>query len=228
MLYMKFYTRALAKIIGATAAVAISLLLLYGVFGERAILREHGLPGIFLTALLSHLSIIARGAFIPVLISLTEFYNPALLGLAAGLGGALGEAAAYYWGSGIRDSFDAQREKSLSRFTEKYGLLLLFLFASSPLPDTPIVLLAGSFRLPLWRVILIQVIGKTTLYLSGTYIGGLIFMELKSIFDYEITSVILLAISVVLCILVSWRKSRDKILESINRIITFCFKASEK
>lgn len=222
---MRFFTKALFKIIGAAIAVAISLLVLYGTLYDGVILKDYGLPGVFLAALLSHLSIIARGAFLPALLSLTEFYSPALLGLTAGLGGALGEVTAYYWGSGIRDAFNTRREKDdLTKLAERYGLILLLLFASSPLPDTPIVLLAGSFSLPLWKVISIQVIGKTTLYLAGAYIGGLIFMELKSVFDYEITSAILLALSFILCILVSWRKSRDKILKGIDKIITACFK----
>ncbi|MEM2320594.1 MAG: VTT domain-containing protein [Candidatus Bathyarchaeia archaeon] len=219
---MRFFTKALAKIIGAAIAVAISLLALYdGVF-----LKDYGLLGVFLAALLSHLSIIARGAFLPALFSLTEFYGPVLLGLTAGLGGALGEVTAYYWGSGIRDAFNTKREKdNLPKLAERYGLIILLLFASSPLPDTPIVLLAGSLRLPLWKVISIQVIGKTILYLAGAHIGCLIFMELKSVFDYEITSTILLVASFTLCILVSWRKSRDKILRGIDKIITACFKA---
>ncbi|MEM2261961.1 MAG: hypothetical protein QXK24_05870, partial [Ignisphaera sp.] len=83
--YMGAYIKALAKIVSATLAVIVSLFVLYGVFMDRAVLVEYGLPGIFLAALLSHLSIVARGMFLPALLSLTEFYSPVLLGFVAGL-----------------------------------------------------------------------------------------------------------------------------------------------
>ncbi|MEM2578055.1 MAG: hypothetical protein QXJ19_04675 [Candidatus Bathyarchaeia archaeon] len=217
--YMGAYIKALAKVVSATLAVIVSLFVLYGVFMDRAVLVEYGLPGIFLVALLSHLSVVARGMFLPALLSLTEFYSPVLLGFVAGLGGALGETTAYCWGSGIRDAFSCDGSKgSSSKIAEKYGLLTLLLFASSPLPDTPIVLLLASLRLPLWKVILVQIVGKTILYLAGAYVGGLIFIELKSAFEYETTSLILLAASLILCIIVSWRKTRDKILKTVSKI----------
>lgn len=221
--------RVLAKIFGVVAAVALSLILLYKMLVESAVLWNYGLLGIFLAALLSHLSIIARGFFLPTLLSLTELYNPAVLGLIAGLGGALGEVTAYYWGSGIRDTLDDQRgDDPLPKLAERYGLLVMLLFASSPLPDTPIVLLAGSLRLPLWKVMTVQLIGKTILYVAGTYVGGLIFMELKSIFEYEATSIMLLVASLILCALISWRKSRDAILKILNKVIAVCFKVYGK
>lgn len=216
---MGAYIKALAKIVSATLAVVVSLFVLYGVFMDRAVLVEYGLLGIFLVALLSHLSVVARGAFLPALLSLTEFYSPVLLGLVAGLGGALGETTAYCWGSGIRDAFNSgEGEGSSLKIAEKYGIVTLLLFASSPLPDTPIVLLLASLRLPLWKVILVQVAGKTILYLAGAYVGGLIFVELKSVFEYETISLILLVASLTLCIVVSWRKSRDRILKIISKI----------
>lgn len=226
---MKFSARALAKILGAVVAIAISLMVLYEVFAGNAALQKYGLPGIFLVALLSHLSIVARGIFLPALLSLTEFYSPFLLGFVAGLGGAFGEVTAYYWGSGIRDALDSPRRGVVQpRMAERYGLILMLLFASSPLPDTPIILLAGSLRFPLWKVIVIQFIGKISLYTAGTYIGGFIFMEFKSILEYELASTLLLAISLILCILISWRRSREKILKIVDRVIAVFFKTYRK
>lgn len=226
---MRVSAGALLRILGAAVAAVISLIILYRTFTDGTALWGYGLLGAFLAALLSHLSIIARGVFLPALLSLTEFYSPAVLGLVAGLGGALGEVTVYYFGSGVRSALDTQRENDpLSKFAGRYWLILMVLFAASPLPDTPIVLLAGSFRLPIWKVILIQFIGKTTLYITGAYVGGFIFMELRSTLEYETTSILLLIISLILCVLVSWRKSRDKILEISERVITLCLKICRK
>ncbi|MEM2455058.1 MAG: hypothetical protein QXN21_03860 [Candidatus Bathyarchaeia archaeon] len=224
---MKVSASALFRIFGAAVTVVLSFIMLYRVFVDGAALWSYGLLGVFLAALLSHLSIIARGVFLPALLSLTEFYNPAVLGLVAGLGGAFGEVTVYFLGSGIRNTLDDRREDDpLSKLAEKYWLILMILFAASPLPDTPIVLLAGSFRLPLWKVILIQATGKTTLYVAGAYVGGLVFMELKSTLEYETASIILLAASLILSIIVSWRKSRDKILKVLGKIYHVLLKDS--
>lgn len=226
---MKLSFKALAKILSAVVVAAFSLLILYKMFGDEALINGYGLPGVFIAALLSHLSIVARGMFLPALLALTEVYNPALLGFVAGLGGALGEVTAYYWGSGIRDAIEGgSAGSSPSKPLERYGLLLMLLFASSPLPDTPIVLLAGSLRFPLSKIVLIQVVGKSVLYLMGAYVGGFVFMELKSALGYEATSALLLAASLALCILVSWKRSRDKILELVNRVLTYCFRLHRK
>jgi len=223
-------SRVPVKIIGAALTIAVSLVILCKAFTSNATLGSYGILGIFLAALLSHLSIVARGFFLPAFLSLTELYNPIVLGLAAGLGGALGEVTAYCWGLGIRETLNNRGNSDpLPRWAEKYGFLLMLLFASSPLPDTPIVLLSGSLRLPLRKVVLIQVVGKTALYSAGAFLGGFIFMEIKSTFSDEIiSSAIILIASTLLCILVSWRRSRDKILKILKRVIeplyNWCFR----
>lgn len=218
---MKKRAKALIKLLGAIISMVFSFIILYGRFINDNSLGNYGLLGIFLAALFSHLTIVARGLFIPIFLPLTEVYNPVILGLTAGLGGAFGEIVAYYWGSGIKEILNSnwQGKESLHRRTEKYGLLIALIFASSPLPDTPIMLLAGSLRFSLWKLILIQIIGKTTLYSVGAVVGSIIFMELKSAVEEMITSIIILFASIILCIVVSWGKSREKILKILDKIM---------
>jgi len=212
--------RALIILFSAVITAFLSLLILYGNFLNVSPLGNYGLIGVFLAALFSHLTVIARGLFIPTLLKLTEFYNPLILGLISGLGGAFGELTAYYWGLGIKEALASGKQTNdLPKWVEKYGLIVVLLFAASPLPDTPIILLAGSLRFPLWKLLIIQMIGKTTLYSIGAVVGGLIFMELASVVEEMIMSTIILIASIILCIAISWSKSREKLLEISIKIM---------
>lgn len=212
--------KAIIKLSGIIATVILSTLTLYKLPINYVLLKEHEIIGVFFSALFSHLAIIARGFFMPLFLSMTERYSPFLLGLSAGLGGGLGEIIAYYWGLSIKETVSSNKDRAddpLPKWIEKYGLLAILLFASSPLPDTPIILLAGALHFPLWKLIVAQVVGKTTLYTLGAIFGGLIFMELRSMVEEVIISTIILAFSVTLCLLVSWNRSRRKILGILDR-----------
>jgi len=213
------FLKALIILFGVIIVASLSLLILYGNLLNIGSLTNYGLIGVFLAALFSHLTVIARGLFIPVFLALTELYNPLILGLAAGLGGAIGELTAYYWGLGIKEALTSSKLSNIPKWVENYGLIVILFFAASPLPDTPIILLAGSLSFPLWKMLLVQIIGKTTLYSFGAIVGGLIFMELSSVVEEIIVSTIILVASIILCIAVSWSKSREKLFELSIKIM---------
>ncbi len=59
---------------------------------------QYGLGGVFLVSLLSHATMVARDIFVPLFLTLSRFYNPLILGAAAGVGGALGDLVPYLLG----------------------------------------------------------------------------------------------------------------------------------
>jgi len=216
---MKVRVKDLLSLLGVAAAAVLSALILLGTLSSNALLGDYGLIGIFVMALLSHLTIIARGLFLPAFLSLTQIYNPLTLGLAAGLGGGIGEMITYCWGLGIKKTLTSINEHAdpLPKWAERYGLIVALLFASSPLPDTPIMLLAGALRFPPHKILMIQLAGKTILYSIGASIGGFIFMELKSATEDITASIIVLIASVTLTIIISWSRSREKIMRIIRK-----------
>lgn len=218
---MRIRIKALTRILGVSLTMILSSLTLYRLPGIIW-LKEQEILNVILTAFFSHLAIIARGFFVPLFLSLTEKYHPLLLGLSAGLGGGLGEIIAYYWGLSVRESLASDVDErevgdAIPKWIEKYGIIAVLLFAASPLPDTPIILLAGALRFPLWKMIIIQIIGKTTLYSFGAIFGGIIFMELKSMAEETLISTIILVFSVALCALISWSPSRKRILRVLDK-----------
>jgi membrane protein YqaA with SNARE-associated domain len=154
--------KAFVNIAAAVTAAAVSAVILYEMLIAGSLLQEAGLAGVFLASMFSHLTIVGRDMFVPTFLALAPRYHPLLLGLAAGLGGAIGEVSTYYWGLGIKDALKgAEKDDTLPKWVEKYGLLAVLIVSATPLPDTPIVLLAGSARLPLRKLLVVEASGKT-------------------------------------------------------------------
>jgi len=122
--------RAVLNISAAVLTATISGVILHQILFVGRILEEAGLLGIFTVSMLGHLTVIGRDLFTPAFIAMIKYYNPIFLGVSAGLGGAVGEVTAYYWGLGIREAFhDGREESAVYRWIEKYGLLVILLVA---------------------------------------------------------------------------------------------------
>lgn len=107
-----------------------------------------------------------------------------------------------------------ERGDALPKWVEKYGIITLLVVAASPLPDTLIILLAGTARSSLKKLLLILAVGKTALYSLGAVAGGFILGELSSPVQELVLSTLIIAVLIVfMCVIVSWSKTRDKIFD---------------
>jgi membrane protein YqaA with SNARE-associated domain len=207
--------RAVIGILGVSAMAILSALILWRSMVDPNSLGQLGLIGVFLASLLGHLTVVAKDMFLPMYLSLTSTYHPAALGLAAGTGAALGEVATYVLGWGIAETVGDERsqtENKLADWIRRYGLWAVLLVASTPLPDTPIVLIAGSNRLPIGKLLVAELLGKTTLYSIGAVFGGYVFNGLVGVFGGLATSILTVVVSILFCIGITWSKSRELIL----------------
>ena len=212
--------KAIANIAAVILTAVISAIILYETMFTGGMLQEAGLLGIFLASMFSHLTVIGRDLFVPAFINLMVLYNPLVLGFSAGLGAALGEVTTYYWGMGIQEAFQENSQSSVvTKWIKKYGLIAILLVAASPLPDTPIVLLAGTARFPFKKFLAIQIIGKTTYYSLGAVLGNVVFLGLSNYVEEWILLAVVLAGSLVLCVTASWSKSREWILRLLRKIL---------
>jgi membrane protein YqaA with SNARE-associated domain len=207
--------RAVIGILGVSATAILSALVLWRSMVNPESLGQFGLIGVFVASLLGHLTVVAKDMFLPMYLSLTSTYHPVALGLAAGTGAALGEVATYVLGWGIAESVGDQRsqtENKIVNWIRRYGLWAVLLVASTPLPDTPIVLIAGSNRLPFRKLLVAELLGKTTLYSVGAVFGGFVFNGLVGVFGGLATSLFTVAVSILFCVGITWERSRELIL----------------
>jgi membrane protein YqaA with SNARE-associated domain len=206
--------------VAATALVSGYLLLLF--FTDTAKVEEMGLWGIFVVTLLSHSTMVARDIFVPLFLALTPIYNPILLGVTAGVGGAIGDIVPYLLGLGVAETVESSGGKAedlVGKWIKKYGLWAVLVVAATPLPDLPVVMLAGTRRLPLHKLLVIEVIGKSALYTLGAWVGGWVFEILIGAVGGTVASVGMVVVSIVFSIALTWPPSRDWLFRLLDRFI---------
>ncbi len=212
--------KALMNVALVILIAMISAIILYHTVFVEDILQGGGIFSIFLVSMLSHLTIIGRGVFIPIFINFLRYYNPLALGFSSGLGAAIGEITTYYCGLGIKESLQENCQNTqVTKFIKKYGLIAILLVAASPLPDTPIVLLAGTANLPLNKFLAIQILGKTVYYSFSAVAGNTVLEGLSNYMEEWILSAVVLASSLIICVMASWSKGRRWIVNSLRKIL---------
>jgi membrane protein YqaA with SNARE-associated domain len=214
-------TKAVVSVLGVSATAIISGLLLWRMLFGGEDITSLGLGGIFLASMLSHLTMVARDLFVPLFIPLTALYHPVLLGFSAGVGGAIGDVSAYALGWGVSESLEGKNktEDLVDRWVSKYGLWAILVVAATPLPDLPIVMLAGSRRLPLKKLLVIEAAGKTALYSVGAFFGGRVFEVLIGAVGGLTASALLVVASIAFTFLITWGPSRDYIFGLIEKVV---------
>ncbi len=169
--------------------------------GIAEILQEfaaaYGYPGVFLISLVGSVIPFLPLPYLAAVVFLSGSSDPLLLGLAAGAGGAVGKIASYYLGRlGYLASGEANKKNldAIRGMVTRYGMIGVFIFAVTPLPDDMYVVPMGIARLPFWRFFLANLAGKALLSVLVAYAGRAYFSYLTPFLGEES---ILLLLSVV-------------------------------
>ena len=136
-------------------------------------LGNYGYLGAFLISLLTNATIILPMPSLLLLFPLGAAFNPVYVGIAAGVGGAIGEMTAYvagYTGKGIWK--DNPGYLKAVAWLKRWGMLVVFLFAVSPMPLDLMGLAAGNLRLPAWKFFVPCVPAKIIKYIILAFIGA--------------------------------------------------------
>jgi len=176
----------LEKTLVAILAVAVILvtvvLLMVGVQGIYALthaLIGLGYLGAFLSGVLGTsslmISILPPQVVVFVMSAPALGFNPLLVGISAGLGAGIGQYFHYYVGAGGRFLLSEKRRASVEKWKarlDKYGVLLIFLFAATPLtPDDLLWIPLGAMNYPKLKAFVSAIAGKTVMLVICAY-GG--------------------------------------------------------
>ncbi len=165
---------AVIRILAVLAVVAISVL----VFSIRDRVEQFaafGYPGIFLIALLANATVFLPAPGVAVVFAMGHVFNPLLVGLAAGTGGALGELSGYLAGFGSQGVVErTDIYNRIHPWVEKYGGWAILILSAIPNPFFDLAgVAAGVTKLPLWRFLLFcwagQLIKMTAFAYAGAY-----------------------------------------------------------
>ena len=139
-------------------------------------LGDLGYAAGFLLAMVSSATILLPGTILPAVAAMGLHYNPVFLGLACGLGSAIGELTGYYFGYYGRSAFhingsipEFRRQKL---WIQEFEFIFLFVVACIPNPFFDIAgIAAGTLKVPVWRFLIPVFMGKAIKYGLTAYLG---------------------------------------------------------
>jgi membrane protein YqaA with SNARE-associated domain len=136
--------------------------------------RRYGYLGIFLTALISNLSILSPATMIAVVLG-GRIYNPMLVGVVAALGSILGEIIAYQVGSSGTSMVEHKPWFARVRgYMEKYGAVTIIAVTAVPQPIVNISgLVAGVIDYPFFKFLLASYTGNWIQHTVTALLGKL-------------------------------------------------------
>ncbi len=175
---------------------------------------HYGYLGVFTTALLGSVVPFLPIPYLIVVVVLSNYLNPLALGIAAGLGGAIGKTTSYFLGRAGYLVSKTQTKKNMDALRSiagKYGDLGVFIFAATPLPDDVCFVPIGVVRFPFWRFLLANAAGKLVLAIAVAYSGRAYFNVARILLGESnwVATIAIMVVTVVATILllrVDWEK----------------------
>ena len=191
---------------------------------------QYGYFGIFLISLVGALSIFFPIPYTVVIFALGGLkvgeawaFEPIWIAVAAGIGSALGEFSGYLVGFGGRRVIGERYKKKmefLMKLFDRFGAIVIFLFALTPLPDDLLFIPLGVMRYSLVRALVPALIGKICMNFIVAYSGRFSVQIIRDIFGVEsewisalvgmVLALILLVIVFVVMFKVDWEKLFEK------------------
>ena len=193
---------------------------------------SYGYLGVFFISLLGATSI-----FVPIPSTVVIFiiagntaFDPVLIAVFAGLGAAVGEFTGYLVGLGGRKVIGNRYKKKmdvLMRLFKRFGPVVIFLFALTPLPDDLVFVPLGMMRYSVLGAFIPALLGKLLSNLIVAYAGRYLIFAVRDFFGVEgegmslligtILAVVLLVVVLVIMFKVNWEKIAEKYLDATEK-----------
>ncbi|MHB1415294.1 MAG: VTT domain-containing protein [Chloroflexota bacterium] len=127
-------------------------------------LANYGYLGVAAIMFVSNATVLLPMPGLATVTAAGALWNPLLVGLAAGIGGAGGELIGYLAGFGAHDMLDARRSRFFERVKDevgKHGFFAILVLAAVPNPFFDVVgLAAGSVAYSPWRFYVAVALGN--------------------------------------------------------------------
>jgi membrane protein YqaA with SNARE-associated domain len=191
---------------------------------------QYGYFGIFLISLVGALAIFFPIPYTVVIFTLGGLkvgeawvFEPVWIAIAAGIGSAFGEFSGYLVGFGGRRVIGERYKKKmefLMKLFDRFGPIVIFLFALTPLPDDLLFIPLGVIRYSLIRALIPALIGKICMNFIVAYGGRLSNEIIEHVFGVKsdwvaalIGMVVALVFSIIVFVImfkVDWEKLFEK------------------
>jgi membrane protein DedA with SNARE-associated domain len=222
MAYRKLSALTFALVVGVIVFISVVFGILLWAPLEKT-WESIGYPSAFLLGLIGAASVVVPIPTTMALLgmALSRFFNPVLLGLAFGLGAAVGQLTSYvvgYAGRGVVGEKHKRRLNALLKIFNRCGMVAVFFFALTPLPDSLLFIPMGLVHYSLWKVFLAGLAGKISMSLIITHVGDTLGGSLEENWVFAVITTFLLVLSVVAVFKIDWEKVAEKYLTKKKKI----------
>jgi len=189
----------------------------------KALAVQYEYFGIFLISLIGASSIFFPIPYTVVIFALGGVFEPVWIAVAAGIGSAVGEFSGYLLGFGGRRVIGQKYKKKmefLMKLFDRFGPIVIFVFALTPLPDDLLFIPLGVIRYSLVRALIPAVVGKICMNFIVAYSGRFSVQIIRDIFGVEsdwisgligmVLALVMLIIVFVVMFKVDWEKHFEK------------------
>ncbi len=164
----------------------------------QGLASQYGYAGVFAVSLGGSAIPFVPLPYLAVVVLLSGTKDPLILGLVAGAGGAVGKVTSYVLGRMGYLATGKKNQRNLDavhQVVAKYGMLGVFIFAVTPLPDDIYIIPMGIVRLPFWRFFTADLAGKVVLSLLVAYLGRAYLSALSAFLGEESLPVLILSVA---------------------------------
>lgn len=138
-------------------------------------LKSYGYLGAFVISIILNATIIIPVSNMAVIMALgATLPSPVMVGLAGGLGAAIGEMTGYIAGRSGRGLL--ARSSVYNRvegWVKRWGWVAVLILSIFPIVFDVVGIIAGALRMPLWRFFLACWLGRTISYVVVAYLASL-------------------------------------------------------
>jgi uncharacterized membrane protein YdjX (TVP38/TMEM64 family) len=158
---------ALAIVIGITVYI-------YSIRERVDEFAAYGYPGIFLIMLMANATVILPAPGVAVVFAMGNVFNPMLVALSAGTGGAIGELSGYLAGfSGQAVVENTQTYDRIVPWVQKYGVWAILVLSAIPNPFFDLAgIAAGVAKIPVWKFLIFCWVGQLIKMTMFAYAGA--------------------------------------------------------
>jgi membrane protein DedA with SNARE-associated domain len=190
---------------------------------------QYGYVGIFLISLLGAASVLVPipSTVVIFILSSQPAFDPFLIAVFASTGAAVGEFSGYFIGLGGRKVIGEKYKKKmdiLTKLFQRFGPIVIFVFALTPLPDDLIFIPLGVMRYRPLHAFIPTLLGKFVSNLIVAYAGRFLIYSIRDFFGAEgegislligtVLAVVLLVTVLVIMFKVDWEKRAEKYLKA--------------
>lgn len=175
--------KRITPLLGLIIAIAIVVVVGFLYFKNPGFfdkLKSYGYLGVFVISVFLNATVIVPVSNMTVILALgAALPMPWLVGLAGGLGAAIGEMTGYIAGRSGRNLL--AKNKTYVRvegWVKKRGWIAIFFLSAFPFVFDVVGIIAGALRMPLWKFVLPTFAGRTATYIVVAYLGSVGFKAL--------------------------------------------------